>query len=199
MKYLFCKLFFLILFFGVSCTSKTPIVKIELSKEATVLAFGDSLTRGQGVSLAASYPSQLSKITGYEVINAGVSGEVSAAGLRRLPQLIEEHSPDLIILCHGGNDFLRKKSKSQLKKNLEAMIKMIKKNNIPLIFVGVPGPGISFKTNKIYKQLAKKHKIPFAENIIAELLSQRELKSDFVHFNAKGYLKLAKEIAKYIK
>ena len=74
---------------------------------ATVLAFGDSLTSGVGVSKTESYPSVLARMTGLNVINAGVSGELTQEGLGRLPALLDEISPNLLILAEGGNDILR--------------------------------------------------------------------------------------------
>lgn len=82
----------------------------RLAPGATVLAFGDSLTYGIGANGDGdgdqSYPTRLAGLTGLHVINAGVPGEISAAGLLRLPGLLHEHQPRLLILCHGGNDIL---------------------------------------------------------------------------------------------
>ncbi|MEJ2415039.1 MAG: GDSL-type esterase/lipase family protein, partial [Sulfurimonas sp.] len=84
--------------------------KQPLSKDTTILAFGDSLTAGYGASKGQDYPAHLQRLSGIKVINAGISGEVSADGLKRLPELLQEYKPQLVILCHGGNDILRKKS-----------------------------------------------------------------------------------------
>lgn len=66
-----------------------------LTENARVLAFGDSLTYGVGASKGQDYPSQLAQMSGFEVINAGVSGETTSAGKQRLAQLLAQHDPEL--------------------------------------------------------------------------------------------------------
>ena len=89
----------------------------RLSATSVVVAFGDSLTAGTGARDVESYPSVLSGMLACPVINAGVPGEDTSAGLRRLPGVLERERPQLVILCHGGNDMLNKNDYPVTKRN----------------------------------------------------------------------------------
>jgi acyl-CoA thioesterase-1 len=96
------------LFIGVLLLTGCSDPKLsEIPRNATILAFGDSLTVGVGASYAESYPVVLTELSGRKVINAGVSGETTTQGLQRLPGLLEQHEPELVLLLEGGNDILR--------------------------------------------------------------------------------------------
>ena len=99
----------------------------RLPSDAVVLAFGDSLTFGTGASEAESYPAQLERLIGRRVVRAGVPGEVTAQALARLPDALEEHAPRLLLLCIGGNDFLRRLGTEQAARNVRAMVELAKK------------------------------------------------------------------------
>src|SRR5664279_4805390 len=94
----------------------------RLDRGAVVLAFGDSLTFGTGAGAGESWPAVLERSTGLKVVNAGLPGETSAQGLERLPDTLDEVKPKLLILCHGGNDFLQKLDDGAVASNVRAMI-----------------------------------------------------------------------------
>jgi len=172
---------------------------IELSRDANILAFGDSITYGYGVKEEESYPSRLQKRTGVRVINAGISGEESSEGLQRLPRLLEE-KPDLVILCHGGNDIIQKRSEEELKANLTQMIEAIKKSGAKVLLVGVPNFGLlGFKTHSVYAEVADETGVFFEDDVLSDVLSKNELKIDYIHPNAKGYEIIVDAIEKHLK
>lgn len=166
----------------------------RVSTEATILAFGDSLTAGYVVDKQHSYPTVLSQLSGRKVVNAGISGEVTKDGLARLADVIDENSPDLIILLEGGNDILRNHNLEQTKQNLTAMIGLAKEKGVQLVLIGVPEKNLFSNVAPLYKELAKEHKLVFHGELISSLLRKRSYNSDTVHFNKLGYQKMAEEI-----
>ena len=176
----------------VACGSD-PELK-TLGHTDTILAFGDSLTAGLGVSAHKAYPDVLQALSDRSVFNAGVSGELTEEGLKRLPGLLDKHDPQLVILLEGGNDILQNRSLAATKANLSAMIDLIKAQERDVILVGVPTKSLFAGTAKLYVELAKEHQIPLEKDIIGSLLKQSSMKSDSVHFNRGGYSALAETL-----
>jgi acyl-CoA thioesterase-1 len=163
-----------------------------LPMDARILAFGDSLTWGTGTTPGNSYPGQLAERTGLEIINAGVPGETTAQGLERLPGVLDEYRPDLVLLCLGGNDMLRRMSRSALAYNLDAMVRLIHEREIPVVLISVPElSGLSLRSEPLYRELAGRHGLPLEDAIMAEVLGSRSLRSDQIHPNARGYARIA--------
>lgn len=170
-----------------------------LGADATILAFGDSLTYGTGTSRDNAYPAILETLVQRKVINAGVPGEISGKALQRLPGLIAQYQPALIILCHGGNDILRKLNIQQTKENLQQMINLANQHNIQLVIIGVPEFGLFLNASPIYKELANANHLPIESNTLGDILGTNTLKSDHIHPNAKGYQRLAEAILSLLK
>ena len=179
--------------FNVGCNEHIPIPR--LSKDAVILAFGDSLTYGTGASKKNDYPSILSELTSLTVINGGIPGEISKNGLNRLPALLDKHQPELMILIHGGNDILRKVSRKETAKNLGQMITEARKRNISVILLGVPKPGLFFlRSADIYVSIANEYQTPVGLEVLPTVLGDNSLKSDLIHPNDDGYQLIAERI-----
>ncbi|GAA0206480.1 arylesterase [Kangiella japonica] len=175
-----------------ACSGKK---KLEpLPSDATIVAFGDSLTDGVGASAGKSYPDVLSQLSGLEVINAGVSGEVTAQGVQRLPLVLETHDPDLVILMEGGNDILRNLNQAQTKSNLSKMIEMIRLSGAEVVLIGIPEKSLFSDSAGFYEELALEHQVVFDGETMSDLLKTRSYKSDSIHLNNEGYQVLAETI-----
>jgi acyl-CoA thioesterase-1 len=170
-----------------------------LPPDAVLLAFGDSLTFGTGANEAESYPAQLARIIGRRVQREGVPGEVSSAGLARLPAVLDEHQPRLLLLCHGGNDFLQRLPKTAAAENLRAMIRLAKSRGIDVLLIGTPEPSLSVSPPAFYGEIAKEFHIPYEEDALGKILRDSSLKSDQVHPNAQGYRLMAERVAELLK
>ena len=170
-----------------------------LASDAVVLAFGDSLTYGTGADERESYPAQLALLIGRTVARSGVPGEISGDGLKRLPEALDEHEPKLLVLCHGGNDFLRRLSKQQVAANVRAMIQLAKSRGVDVVLIGTPEPGLSVTSPEFYGEIAKEFGIPYEDSVIGKILRDAALKSDPIHPNARGYRLIADRIAEMLK
>jgi len=178
----------------VSCGQKVPRVA-PVGPNDVIVAFGDSLTYGMGAAENESYPAVLAQLIGRQVVRAGVPGEMTAQGLVRLPQVIEEHRPSLMIVCLGGNDMLRKVNDAEIVQNLRAIIRTLKERGIAVVLVGVPKPALITSAPEFYTELAREFDIPYEGRIVTDVLYKPDQKSDSIHPNAKGYRKMAEAIA----
>jgi acyl-CoA thioesterase-1 len=135
-----------------------------------------------------------------KIINAGISGDTTSGGLYRLPKLLQEYQPDLVILELGGNDGLRGMSvRKVIKKNLDAMIKMSLKDGADVLLVGVelpPNYGERYTNSfkDMYVELAAEHNLTLVEGSITEMVSLNLMQADGIHPNIKGHLKIEEEV-----
>lgn len=191
---IFTLFFFVLSFTG--CDSGPRIA--PLGQESVVLAFGDSLTHGTGAPAGQSYPDVLSQLLNRTVINVGIPGEVTAAGLKRLPEVLGQHDPTLVILCLGGNDFLRRLDEAETIRNLKEMIGLIQQHGADVVLVAVPKLGFGLGIPKFYIEIAEQYTIPLQEDILRELLGDSSMKSDAIHPNATGYRLMAEALYEVI-
>jgi lysophospholipase L1-like esterase len=173
---------------------EAPTALPPLAPDAVILAFGDSLTEGVGASRGQAYPAVLEALSGRRVVNAGVRGEESAAGLTRLPGVLERVGPDLVILGHGGNDILRRRDLARSASNLRGMVELARRNGAAVVMLGVPGFGLFLGTHPMYGQIAESLQVPLEGEALANILGDPALKSDAIHPNAEGYRRLAEAV-----
>ena len=182
-----------------ACDSGPPQLA-KLPAEGVVLAFGDSLTFGNGARAEASYPAVLQTLIGRRVLRAGVPGEVTAQGLARLPGVLRDSAPDLLVLIHGGNDLLQRRPREDTRANLRAMVQMARQRGVAVVLIGVPNLGLILgRSAGFYEELAEELDLPYDGEALPAILIQPSLKSDAIHPNAQGYRKLAEAVAELLR
>ncbi len=162
-----------------------------------VLALGDSLTAGYGLAPEQAWPSLLAEKTGWKIVNGGVSGDKTSDALARLPALMDEHAPKLVLVTLGGNDMLRKLPEAQTRGNLARILELVRGRNAQPVLLATPRPSVagvvfqSLSPAPFYAEIAKARKIPLIDEAVAEALSDPDLKLDQLHPNAEGHKALA--------
>lgn len=174
-----------------------------------IVAFGDSLTAGLGVSAEESYPAQLQRrLDGaglrYRVVNAGVSGDTTAGGLRRVAWVLNS-KPRIVILELGANDGLRGLSLRETRGNLERIIRQLQAASVTVVLAGMklpPNYGTEYTAGfeTIYRSLAQKYHltlIPFFLDGVAGSASLNQ--ADGIHPTGEGYQIVADRVLKVVK
>ncbi|MCX7157493.1 MAG: arylesterase [Rhodocyclales bacterium] len=196
-------LFLLVLLLAAACGGGKK--EAVLPTGSKVLALGDSLTAPHGVKPGEDWPTLLGQKTGWVVINGGISGDTSAGALARLPALLDEHQPQLVLVSLGGNDMLRKIPQAQTIANLGRMLDLVKATGAKAVLLATPKPSIagavfnSLSAADFYAEVAKDKKVPLIGEALAEVLSDTALKSDQLHPNAAGHALLSEKIHAALK
>lgn len=168
-----------------------------------ILAVGDSLTAGFDAPKGADYPAQLAQILGHKVINGGVSGDTSAQALARLPDLLVQ-KPKLVVVSIWGNDFLQRQPESGTRENIRKMVADIRATGVPVVLVAIPhfttGALLGMVSeHPLYAELADELDVPLLKGAWADILGDKDLKSDAVHANAAGYWLFAEQLAGFLR
>lgn len=204
------------------CSSENPAPPVEARPKAEapvaavpqpadqklVLAFGDSLYAGYGLNPGESFPAVLDKeLEGkgiaVDMVNAGVSGDTTAAGLARLDFTLDglKRTPDLAIVGLGGNDVLRGIDPDETRANLEAIVRTLDRRGIPVVLTGMMAPrnlGADYvgRFDSIYPDLAKTYHAKldpfFLDGVITD---PKLLLGDGIHPNAAGVRIMARRLA----
>ena len=171
----------------------------RLSPHDVILAFGDSLTHGTGASEETAYPAVLASLTGHTVINAGVPGDTTATGLQRLPAVLAEYKPRLVLLCLGGNDMLRQQPAATTENNLRLLVQTIRASGAEVVLIGVPEPRLFGGAPDFYARVARDMKLPLEDDAFNDVLKDARLKSDPIHANAAGYRVVAERLDAFLR
>ncbi len=160
-----------------------------------ILVFGDSLSAGYGIARDDSWVNLLQQKlkkhpTGYEVVNASISGETTAGGLRRIGKALQQHAPAVVIIELGANDGLRGTTLAETEKNLHEIIAQSRKANAKVLLLGIqlpPNYGMEFtkQFRAIYTKLAQRHKVALLPFML-EGIAPEQFLADNLHPNAAG-------------
>lgn len=190
----------LVVAFGCGGESKkvaaSPPAPAPVSNEPKIVFLGDSLTAGLGLEPDQSYPSLLRRRLAargykYQVINAGVSGDTSAGGLRRLDWSVDGNVKILVVAL-GANDGLRGLSPAEMKKNLTEIIERASAKGITVVLAGMEAPpnnGVDYtgQFRGVYAELAKEHKVRFIPFLLQGVAGIGSLnQGDGIHPNVRG-------------
>jgi acyl-CoA thioesterase I len=178
----------------------------RLPAGATVLAIGDSLTRGHGAE-GQGYAEQLQPLLAAQpgrqdlrVVNLGVNGETSAALAARIDAALAEHRPAVVLMTSGGNDFLRRAAEEDTRRHLADVVGTVRAAGAYPVLFAVPQPSLAAAVglpsdHPMYGALAEALKLPVLPGVVAGVLAKPELKSDQIHPNAAGYAVMAQAAA----
>lgn len=176
-----------------------PSYRPVAGPERRILAFGDSLFAGLGVGIENSYPAQLQAALRKDginarIVNAGVSGDTTAAGRQRLAFTLDAQrpAPELVLLELGANDMLRALSPAETRANLAAMLDELAKRNIPVLLMGMRappnyGPEFQREFGAIYAELGKRPGVTLVPFWLETIYQRPELfQSDRLHPTVEG-------------
>ena len=174
----------------------------------TIVAAGDSLTAGMGVSENNAYPAQLERKlreAGYnwQVINAGISGETSSGMLGRINWVLKL-KPDIVILETGANDGMRGIDPAVARNNIDETVRILKQNNVVVVLAGMKmfanlGRTYTNAFETLYPAVAKKHDIILIPFFLEAVAGDPALnQADGIHPNPKGYRIITGRIEPYV-
>ncbi len=179
----------------ISC-SREPVLQ-ALAPGSTVIAFGNSITFGTGASPGEDFPQHLAARSGWNIINAGVPGDMARDAGSRLAPLLNDHQPVAVLVELGGNDFLRQRPESAVKEDLRGILSTVRDSGALPILVAVPRLSMlratvgALSDSDLYVELAEEEGVPVVTDVLSAVLSDESLRADPIHPNAAGYEQLA--------
>ena len=203
----YCKVRWFICFLFVGIILNSPALAGE--SKPVILAFGDSLTAGFGLPEEESYPSRLQEIIrreGYphQVINAGVSGDTTAGGVRRINWLMR-HEPKIVILALGANDGLRGLPLDEMEANLEKIIQLCLEKEARVLLAGMkvlPNYGEEYQKGfeAVFNRLQEKYQLVYLPFLLEGVAGVRKYtRPDGIHPAGEGYKLVAKLVWQHLQ
>ena len=175
---------------------RTDAPRTAAPAKPRIVFLGDSLTAGLGLPSDQSYPSLIGRKLkehgyDYEIVNAGVSGDTSAGGVRRLEWSLEGDVRALVVAL-GANDGLRGLPADEMKKNLESILDRARDRKLPVVLAGMEappnnGPEYTREFRQVYSDLAREYDVRFVPFLLHGVAGDAALnQGDGIHPNARG-------------
>ena len=180
-----------------SCTPHVSRVKNVGNSGWQIVAIGDSLTYGKGAKPEESYPSLLEKALDRSVLNLGHNGETAVQGAQRIKQALYS-DPYMVLIEFGGNDYIQSTRFEDTIAAVEQMVNAVQEAGAVAVIVDTGGSYVMGSYTKYYKKIAQEKGAVYVSGILNGIMGKKELMSDKVHPNAKGYAIIAKKIEKEI-
>jgi acyl-CoA thioesterase-1 len=200
----------LVLLVGVhSATAAGPPVTVARNDGPVIVALGDSLTAGFGVTPEEAYPARLAERLAregypYRVINAGVSGDTSAGAYRRVGWVLRA-KPEIVIVAVGANDGLRGQNVEELRRNLESIVRRIRASGARVLLVGMRlppnyGDGFAREFAATYFEVARRTAVPVVPFLLDGVAGNAALnQADGIHPNAEGHRVIVEQLWPYLE
>jgi acyl-CoA thioesterase-1 len=187
-----------------SNAAPTPAPTAPTPEGPLVVFLGDSLTAGYGLSEEQAFPALLGELLPIRLVNAGVSGDTSAGGLRRLPWLLTQH-PDVLVVGLGANDALRGLAVAHTEENLRAIITQARRAGARVLLLGMrlpPNLGADYirSFEAVYPRVAKETGVPLVPFFLEGVGGVAELnQEDGIHPTAEGQRRIAATVLPYLQ
>jgi acyl-CoA thioesterase-1 len=188
-----------------ACVALLSLVPAEARSESVIVALGDSLTAGRGVAADEAYPARLRREGyTYRVVNAGVSGDTTAGGLRRVDWVLRA-GPEIVIVALGANDGLRGQSPQAMRANLETIVARLQTAGARILLAGMrmpPNYGAEFTTefHAVFPAVARSAKVTLMPFLLDGVAADSRLNQpDGIHPTAAGHQVIADRLWPYLR
>jgi lysophospholipase L1-like esterase len=163
-----------------------------------VVAFGDSLTYGEGAAPEASFPQHLARMTGRDIVNEGHNGDTTAGALRRVDRVLMLQ-PSVVIVVLGGNDILRRVPAEETRKNLRAVFQKLQQSGALVVYGAIDPPFIGKNWTARIRDVCREEGVLYVDAVMKGLWNDRTKMADRVHPNGDGYRVVAERIHAVLK
>ena len=181
----------------VGCEKKE--IKNLNAQGKNIICFGDSITFGYGANPGEDYPSLLAKMIDIPVINAGIDGDTSTEGLKRVKSDVLDRDPLLVIIAFGGNDFLRRIPCEVTANNIREMIDKVQAGGAMVAIADISASVLLTEYRKAFYNVAQEKSAIYIPSIFSGIITNPNLKSDFIHPNSDGYKMIAQRVYRAIR